>query len=384
MLRNNPSCGNRGVSKPIGNILLLLLWMSIGYCCLAASSNCFAQNPGPGTTDTTSMAVVTNRSQLLKQGIDQFNARMYSQADQTFTEMENEFPSDSDALQYHSKVLIHLKRYAEAESDLRAYLKLHPNSSDATYLLAYVQFCLNRPRVSLATYTAAAKLTKPTSDDLKIVGLDYGILNDFKDAIHWLSVSIQENPKDLEAVNYLGLAYFHDSQFPAAVKTYRYVLQRDPHNVRAETGLGRSLDALNQPDKAIDAYTKAIAWSQDSTKPTDQPYINLASIMLDRNRPQRALKLLNQAAKINPKDSELHVDYGKAYLQLKHWPEAEREFKMALDSEPKNSNLHFLLGRAYQRDNKLELAKEQFNATSNLLGTHSNTADNFQATPAKK
>jgi hypothetical protein len=65
---------------------------------------------------------------------------------------------------------------------------------------------MNKPRESLAMYTVAATLQRPTAEDFKIVALDYVLLSDYTDALQWLEQSVSEAPNEVETV-YLGRAY---------------------------------------------------------------------------------------------------------------------------------------------------------------------------------
>jgi len=64
----------------------------------------------------------------------------------------------------------------------------------------------------------AAQHRTPTGDDLKIVGLDYVLLNDYPDAIKWLEKAVEAEPKNKEAWYFLGRAYYTKSSIPEARK----------------------------------------------------------------------------------------------------------------------------------------------------------------------
>ena len=74
-------------------------------------------------------------------------------------------------------------RFELAEQTVRMYLAAHPASPEAQYLLGFILFRRDRPRESLAAFTRAAAIQKPSAAALKIVGLDYALLGDYPDAI---------------------------------------------------------------------------------------------------------------------------------------------------------------------------------------------------------
>src|SRR5262250_1745384 len=134
----------------------------------------------------------------------EFRAGNYTIAASTFARVEATSPGVTDALLYRAKALMHVEDLAGAEQALRGYLESHRNSADALYMLGYVLNRENRPAESLAAYTQAAAINPPISDDLKIVGLDYVLLNDYPDAIKWLEKAVELDSNNKDAWYYLG------------------------------------------------------------------------------------------------------------------------------------------------------------------------------------
>ncbi|HET8635426.1 MAG TPA: tetratricopeptide repeat protein, partial [Acidobacteriaceae bacterium] len=115
-------------------------------------------------------------------GMAAFSAHQYAKAAPLFAAAEAANPGHSDALLYEGKSLANVNRFAEAEAVLRRYWSQHPQSADALYMLGFVLNREDKPKESLNTYTQAARLSTPKSDDLKVVALDYVMLNDYPDA----------------------------------------------------------------------------------------------------------------------------------------------------------------------------------------------------------
>jgi tetratricopeptide (TPR) repeat protein len=149
----------------------------------------------------------------------------YAEAANALSQAEAQAPGTTNALALQAKALIHLDQYEQAEHCLRDYPKLHPRSPDSIFLLGYVLFRRNHPRESLAMYTAAAALQRPTAEDFKIIGLDYVLLNDYSDAVRWLERSIAEGSNDAEAFYYLGRAYYVQNFFDNAVAAFEQALR---------------------------------------------------------------------------------------------------------------------------------------------------------------
>src|ERR1051325_7474472 len=159
--------------------------------------------------------------------VAEFRGGNYTQAAELFARVETASPGATDALLYRAKSLVHLKDFSGAESALRSYLQSRRDSSDALYMLGFVLNRENRPAESLNTYTQAAAVTPPSSDDLKIVGLDYVLLNDYTDAIKWLEKSVALDSQNKDAWYFLGRAYYTKARLLDARKAFETALQMD-------------------------------------------------------------------------------------------------------------------------------------------------------------
>jgi tetratricopeptide (TPR) repeat protein len=305
-------------------------------------------------------------SRDLEQGLSDFKSGNYSAAIANFARAEAASPSTTDALLYEAKCHIHLNQFGDAEKTLRSYISVHQNSADAIYLLGFVLNRENRPSESLATYTQAAAIVRPTSDDLKVVGLDYVLLDDYPDAIKWLEKAVEFDANNKDAWYYLGRAYYTRSRLIDARKAFLTVLNLDPHNAKAENSLGLIFESDAQPEAAIDAYRKSIAWNEQSPHPSEQPYVNLGGILLAQDHTEEAVPLLEKAVMVAPNNGYCRLKLGTAYLRANRMEEAQKELEKATQLEPDNSIAHYQLGRLYKAIHAKDRAQAEFNRAAEL------------------
>jgi tetratricopeptide (TPR) repeat protein len=306
-------------------------------------------------------------------GLNEFSRGNYSAAGANFARAEEAAPGATDALLYESKARVHLEQFTAAEGALRRYLLLHADSDDALYLLGYVLHREGKATESLETYTKAAQHRAPAGDDLKVVGLNYVLLNDYPDAIKWLEKAVEAEPRNKEAWYFLGRAYYTRSRIAEARKAFLTVLELDAHDAKAENTLGLILESEAQPDAAMDAYRRAIAWQEQSLRPNEQPYLNLGSLLMEQSLVGEAIPLLQKAVELAPGNALCRRKLGTAYLRLGKLTDAQRDLEKAVQLAPDDPAAHYQLGKLYKEMKVLDRAKAEFDRTAELQSRAAST-----------
>lgn len=304
------------------------------------------------------------------QGKVAFDAHRWEEAASLMARAAAEVPG-SDALLYQGKALANLDRFAQAEAVLTRYSKLHPDSAEALFMLGFVQHRENKPRESLTTYTAAAKLSTPRSDDLKIVGLDYVLLDDYPDAIRWLEKAVQFEPGNASAWYSLGRCYYTQSSFGQAEEAFQKVLALDPNDAKAAENLALAFDAENRTADADRAFAKSVALATDASNTDEWPYLNYGSFLLDHDRAAAAVPLLQKAVAIAPKCVACHEKLGRALTATGSTQAGIAELEHAATLNPGEAKLHYELGLAYRSAGMPDRAKAEFATSQKLYGTKS-------------
>jgi tetratricopeptide (TPR) repeat protein len=263
-------------------------------------------------------------------------------------------------------------KLAGSEAALHDYLKDHPTSAEAHFLLGYVLFREQKPTDSLAEFTAGARTRRPRADELKAVASDYVLLHDFADADKWFTEVIVEKPDDADAWYLLGRTKYNENAFTAAVTSFERSLTLRPKNVEAENNLGLAWQGLSNPDKAKAAYQTAIDWQV--AMPTDpQPFLNLGTMLAEESDFDHAIPHLLKAASLSPENPKVHEELGHVYEARQDLPKAQAELERAVALAPDTSALHFKLGQIYRREGMHDRAQQEFALCEKLNSTHSST-----------
>ena len=244
-----------------------------------------------------------------EQGKAAFSSGDYSKAAELFAQADAGDPGQSDALLLEGKALSNVGRFPQAEAALRAYTNRHPGSADGFYMLGFVLHREDKAADSLRVYTQAAALSTPTADDLRIVGLDYVLLNDFPDAITWLKKATEFDPKNEQAWYSLGRCYYSQSRFEEAGNALARAQELNPKDLKVVTNLALVEDMQNRNDDADRTYRESIVLADADPHTDEWPYLNYASFLIDHDRAGEALPLLRRAVAIAPRCADCHAKH---------------------------------------------------------------------------
>jgi tetratricopeptide (TPR) repeat protein len=321
-----------------------------------------------------SLAAQTQPASTYEQARAAFDAHRYDMAAPLFAKAEDENPGHSDALLMEGKSLANTERFPDAEGALRRYLTQHADSADALFMLGYVLNREDKPADSLQVYTQAAKLATPQSDDLKVVALDYVLLNDYDDAIKWMKQAVMFDPRNEQAWYGLGRCLYSQSEFVEAQQAFERALGIDPHDVKAEANLGLAYEMANEPEQAEAAYKAAVGVADADPKTDEWPYLDYGSFLLEHDRPGDAIPQLERAAAVAPQCAACHGKLGRALAETGRAKKGVEELRKAVALSPQDPKLHYDLGRAYRAAGEMEQARAELALSARLFGSKDSQA----------
>jgi tetratricopeptide (TPR) repeat protein len=106
-----------------------------------------------------------------------------------------------------------------------------------------------------------------------------------------------------------------------------------PLNVDNNYELGNAYARLDEKEKAIWAYLKAI----DANPGYDEIYSNLGIMYGQTNRIPKAIEALNKSIEINPLSAPNRSYLAQVYIGRKEWEKAAEEYREILELEPENA-----------------------------------------------
>lgn len=208
-------------------------------------------------------------------------------------------------------------RKAEAE-----ILALCPNDAAGDYVNALQLERVGNIDGALAGYKKALQSEPSFAQASGNLGLLYAKKGMKDDASIELSKGLASgDPRYHKA---LAELLAENKMYPLAAYHFNTAANGLPNDLPLFTGLAEAYVASNQPDKAADAYGKALAIDPKSEK----ALVGIASLYVDKD-PLRALGHLKNAAAVNPQNRDTHLMLASIYEKSGKSREANYEYQLA-------------------------------------------------------
>ncbi len=256
-----------------------------------------------------------------------------------------------------------LKRPGDARAEYERTLAIEPKMSEAHLNLGILLLDTDAS-AALTPLGKAVELLPSQSRPRFLLGVAEERTGSLAKAAESFESAVRLDPRDVETLVHLGNLYLQLQRPGDAEAKFRSSLELQANEPRALSGLARSLDAQKKPE-AADAYGKYLA-----VQPSDaaararlirllmdaQQYdsalvqLNLANsgkvsleslklradIQIAQKKWDDSVVTLRQAFVLAPDDAQLHGGLGRVLLQMRDFPSAERELRIAVRLDGKN------------------------------------------------
>jgi predicted Zn-dependent protease len=260
---------------------------------------------------------LTNAFRLLQQG-------KTADAETACREMLSRAPQDAGAMHLFALVRKAAGDITGSERLMRASIELAPYQSDFRSNLAGLMRMTGRLREAEALYREALARDPDHHDARMGLSRTLGDLSQPAAAEGEARVLVAQRPADPFAWSALASSLRAQSRMPEAEMAYRQALNTDPDHVIARA--------------------------------------DLASLLLDTDRPEDALEVLETSAPPPGKSFPYELARGRALAQLYRIEESEAAFAAAVALEPRHAQAQFYLARIRHMLGDSNFAREIGNA----------------------
>lgn len=275
-------------------------------------------------------------------------------------------PTDHDAAMLKANLLLDRGKREDLDKAITLYdvvLKAQPKDATAKLNLGRA-YLIKGDLVSARKYLQDAAQESPATDLPKMLLATVNILDKKPtDAVSSLDELIGRSPKD-------GRARF--LKFAALMELKRYEdarpvlddLVKDfprSRDLRVQQGL---LAVATKRYKDAEALFNRLATEQYDTKAV----AGLAETYVAQHQFDRAIKILSEEVRKDPKADTLRLMMAKTAMQAGNYDQAIGEFQQLSAARPKNASLAMELGNAYREKGNLPKAIEELGKAIQLNG----------------
>jgi tetratricopeptide (TPR) repeat protein len=179
-------------------------------------------------------------------------------------------------------------------------------------------------KVEIPTLTLISQTQAQEVERLKEVGAgiqesaDKIRQGDMDGAVAQLKEILDKNPKDVNALYLIGMAYSKKKMFPEAMGAFLQVAEMAPKFAAAFHQLGVCYQQQDQPEKALEAYKKALELDPANT----DVFYNSGLILFKQSRVDEALERFEKALVLKPDDPAFLEMAGRCYINKADYPKA--------------------------------------------------------------
>jgi len=226
------------------------------------------------------------------------------------------------------------------------------------------------PKASIASHTASQVITQSTNQS----EFDRSEIQKYVKTNNWAAIEaigiarLQNSPKDVQALNLLGLASYYQKKPLAAKYYFNKVLELSPNNGAALNNLGLVAKFESSTREAIQRWRQS--YNSENQKSLDAQ----VNMVVEFAKAKDYRKILGAVDKVDPRRIEnlsLLVNLGIGYMATSQYGLAEKVFQRASEIEESNPILlinYAILNIEHEQD--LDLGRRQLDRLS-FLGVQS-------------
>lgn len=236
---------------------------------------------------------------------------------------------------------------AKRASDL---VTQHPESVEAHLAFQDIELALGREKQVTLTYKNAARAPSAGADAHYL----YARLLRGAPAVAEFRAALKSDPRHFGALCGLGFELTHARSFAEAKNALDDASRARPKSAVPVNALGRLEEARGASAEAERLYRRAIELDPRMTLAR----VNLGILLVGLDRRDDALKVLEEAAKLAPKDALPHLGIGMLHMRAKERSLAVASFQKAVDLDDDNVTSLNLLANACTSLSQFDVAEK--------------------------
>ncbi len=304
-----------------------------------------------------------NATCLFNMGYIEERQGNHARAEEFFQQALRSNPDFSDALFELANLLIANKRFEEAATLLRKYVKVSRKPASGYYKLAMVERSLHQMEAAQRDLSVFQTLSKDASPGPYPYQHLFDYLNNRSDLsprartqldLTELTEQIQKHPGQPQDLYLLAETYLKLGKSEEARKAIAQLDQISADDYRMQTGVGVLLARYRLYDEAIQHFQTALRANPDS----DDVKFDLTDAYFRRGLYAQALETSRQVSVTGQQDDAFLALLGDIHAHLGDTARAKEIFREAIGRNPDNDQYYLSLTLAELRENNINGAEE--------------------------
>ncbi len=271
-----------------------------------------------------------------------------------------------------------------AIEEYKETIKLNPRNYEAFYALGKLYYEQKNYKNADSNFSAAVKIKPDFVNALYYLANTKRRLDNHNDAIKYYKQIISIDPKFHYAYSGLGEIYRFKNDYATALNYYKAAAEIN-NNYNYYQKMGECYKALNQSDKGIESYLKAISLNPKSNDKDRtnlvEAYEAMAEIEKNRGNYENAIKYVNDGLAVS-QTSVLYYISAFSKSKLGNIDDAVNDYNKAININPKDMesyvNLSKLYNEAGKYENSITVAQKGLSIDSSQFRLYNNMADSLQ------
>jgi tetratricopeptide (TPR) repeat protein len=238
-----------------------------------------------------------------------------------------------------------MRDYQNAVPAYKKVIELNPQAADAYIGLGQIQARMQRSPEAIAALQKALELNPGAKEAYLALGEAYESARDFAKAGDAYEKYVAAGPADLlMAYQRLGSARTNAEQFDKAAAALAEAQKLQPRDLNILKNLAMAYQKAGKLQEAEDTYKKL---AEVDPEKADNYYAWILKLYNDAQKPDKAIEAAKKIAELKPKDEQAVYNLGYMYLQTQKYQDALDSFNKSLLIKPNYDLALFQIGVCY-------------------------------------
>mmetsp|Transcript_40977 Transcript_40977/g.98817 ORF Transcript_40977/g.98817 Transcript_40977/m.98817 type:complete len:788 (+) Transcript_40977:134-2497(+) len=259
-------------------------------------------------------------------------------------------------LHQEGRAYFEMADYENAQRSLELMQRVEPHRMKGLELLSTVLWQLKKEVEIAHLAQKAVDFDRLSPEAWCVVGNCFSLQKEHETALVFFGRSLQLNPSFTYTHTLSGYEYMANEDFDKAVACFRNAIRLDERHYNAWYGLGAIYHRQEKYDLAEYHFQRAVAINSQSSVLR----CNLGMSQYSNGKALQALDTLAEAFRLDPNNPQARFQRATIYVQLNRPEDALKELEKVRDAAPREATVHFAMGKVLKRLGRSEQAMRCF------------------------